>query len=273
MRISEAIKLDHADIDWQRRCAARARVEVRQVALPARPRQHPGRARALRRTRATGSARTHVDQSFFVSLRRRRLDRLRRSGDVPTALRRDRRRRRCAVPAAAARPPPHDWPSARCSVGTATASTSTRALPALSTYLGHLNPAYTYYYLSAAPRAARARRRNARRRPGGPAMTLIAPTLQAFFTDRLTKQLHASPRTIASYRDTLRLLLCFANDRTGNRAVGAGLGRPRRAADHRVPRPPRDRPAQQRTNPQPAAHRDPRRCSATPRCATPNTPR
>jgi hypothetical protein len=32
-------------------------------------------------------------------------------------------------------------------------------------------------------------------------MTPIAPTLQAFFTDRLTKQLHASPRTIASYRD------------------------------------------------------------------------
>jgi site-specific recombinase XerD len=46
-------------------------------------------------------------------------------------------------------------------------------------------------------------------------MTLIAPTLQAFFTDRLTQQLHASPRTIASYRDSLRLLLRFANDRTG----------------------------------------------------------
>jgi site-specific recombinase XerD len=46
-------------------------------------------------------------------------------------------------------------------------------------------------------------------------MTLIAPTLQAFFTDRLTQQLHASPRTIASYRDSLRLLLCFAQDRTG----------------------------------------------------------
>lgn len=46
-------------------------------------------------------------------------------------------------------------------------------------------------------------------------MTLIAPTLQAFFTDRLTKQLDASPRTIASYRDTLRLLLCFAHDQTG----------------------------------------------------------
>ena len=46
-------------------------------------------------------------------------------------------------------------------------------------------------------------------------MTPIAPTLQAFFTDRLTTQLHASPRTLASYRDSLRLLLCFANDRTG----------------------------------------------------------
>jgi site-specific recombinase XerC len=47
-------------------------------------------------------------------------------------------------------------------------------------------------------------------------MTLIAPTLQAFFTDRLTRQLQVSPRTVASYRDTLRLLLCFAQDRTGH---------------------------------------------------------
>ena len=46
-------------------------------------------------------------------------------------------------------------------------------------------------------------------------MTLIAPTLQSFFTDRLVRQLDASPRTIESYRDTLRLLLCFAQDNTG----------------------------------------------------------
>jgi site-specific recombinase XerD len=46
-------------------------------------------------------------------------------------------------------------------------------------------------------------------------MTAVAPTLQAFFTDRLTRQLQASPRTIASYRDTLRLLLGFIHDRTG----------------------------------------------------------
>jgi hypothetical protein len=47
-------------------------------------------------------------------------------------------------------------------------------------------------------------------------MTLIAPTLQAFFTDRLTQQRQASPRTIAAYRDALRLLLGFVHHRTGN---------------------------------------------------------
>ena len=46
-------------------------------------------------------------------------------------------------------------------------------------------------------------------------MTVIAPTLQAFFTERLIKQRDASPRTIASYRDTLRLLLNFVHDTTG----------------------------------------------------------
>ena len=46
---------------------------------------------------------------------------------------------------------------------------------------------------------------------GGPVMTLIAPTLQAFFTDRLAQQRQASPRTIAAYRDTLRLLLGFVH--------------------------------------------------------------
>ena len=46
-------------------------------------------------------------------------------------------------------------------------------------------------------------------------MTLIAPTLQAFFTDRLGKQRQASPRTIAAYRDTLKLLLTFVHQQTG----------------------------------------------------------
>jgi integrase/recombinase XerD len=46
-------------------------------------------------------------------------------------------------------------------------------------------------------------------------MTALAPTLQAFFTDRLIGQRQASPHTIAAYRDTLRLLLTFAAQRTG----------------------------------------------------------
>ena len=46
-------------------------------------------------------------------------------------------------------------------------------------------------------------------------MTLIAPTLQAFFADRLARERQASPRTIAAYRDTMRLLLTFVHHRTG----------------------------------------------------------
>lgn len=46
-------------------------------------------------------------------------------------------------------------------------------------------------------------------------MTSLAPLLQAFFTDRLQKQKQVSPETIASYRDTFRLLLCFAHKRLG----------------------------------------------------------
>ena len=46
-------------------------------------------------------------------------------------------------------------------------------------------------------------------------MTEIAPALQAFFTDRLITQRNSSPRTIAAYRDTFKLLLRFAHAQTG----------------------------------------------------------
>jgi site-specific recombinase XerD len=46
-------------------------------------------------------------------------------------------------------------------------------------------------------------------------MTILAPTLQAFFTERLATQRQASSNTVASYRDTFRLLLGFAQARTG----------------------------------------------------------
>ena len=46
-------------------------------------------------------------------------------------------------------------------------------------------------------------------------MTALAPTLQAFFTTRLTSQYGASPHTVAAYRDTWRLLLGYAAQTTG----------------------------------------------------------
>ena len=46
-------------------------------------------------------------------------------------------------------------------------------------------------------------------------MTALAPTLEAFFITRLIKEKGASPHTIAAYRDTFRLLLAFAQQRTG----------------------------------------------------------
>jgi len=46
-------------------------------------------------------------------------------------------------------------------------------------------------------------------------MSELAPTLQAFFTERLIRQRQVSAHTIASYRDTLRLLLTYTAARTG----------------------------------------------------------
>ena len=43
-------------------------------------------------------------------------------------------------------------------------------------------------------------------------MSSVAPTLQGFFTDRLLRQRQASPRTVTSYRDSLRLLLTWVRD-------------------------------------------------------------
>jgi len=51
-------------------------------------------------------------------------------------------------------------------------------------------------------------------------MSTLAPTLEAFFTERLARQRQASPKTISAYRDTLRLLLGFVQHRTGKAPSG-----------------------------------------------------
>lgn len=45
----------------------------------------------------------------------------------------------------------------------------------------------------------------------------LATLLESFFRNRLTKQRNASPSTIASYRDALRMLILFAAERTGRK--------------------------------------------------------
>jgi integrase/recombinase XerD len=48
------------------------------------------------------------------------------------------------------------------------------------------------------------------------ASPLLAPLVQNFFCQRLQAQQQASPHTLASYRDTLRLLLAFVAEQTGH---------------------------------------------------------
>jgi integrase/recombinase XerD len=55
-------------------------------------------------------------------------------------------------------------------------------------------------------------------------MSALAPTLQAFFTDRLIRERNASPHTIAAYRDTMRLLLGFASERLRKEPSKIDLG-------------------------------------------------
>ena len=88
-------------------------------------------------------------------------------------------------------------------------------MPLLSTYLGHVHPANTYWYLSAAPELLALVAGTPRRRRQRTAMSALAPIMEGFFTERLIGQRQASPHTVASYRDTFRLLLGFAQRRTG----------------------------------------------------------
>lgn len=45
--------------------------------------------------------------------------------------------------------------------------------------------------------------------------TMLPSLIERFFTQRLMQQRNVSPNTIASYRDTFRLLLRFASKRLG----------------------------------------------------------
>jgi len=149
MRISEAIKLDNTDIDWhQGVLLVRESKFNKSRYLPV----HDSTLDALERYVHTRDqlCPDPRDPSFFISLRRRRLD----DGAVHATF-----RRLCettGVGATAPVPPRlHDLRHTKAVttlLGWYREGVDVQArLPALATYLGHLNPAYTYYYLSAAP--------------------------------------------------------------------------------------------------------------------------
>jgi hypothetical protein len=102
-------------------------------------------------------------------------------------------------------------------------------------------------------------------------MSALAPTMQAFFTERLQRQRQASPNTIAAYRDTFRLLLAFAEQQIGKtpsqirvadldaELIGAFLIISSTSAPTAPPRATR-------------GWRRSARCLTTPRSGTPSTP-
>ncbi|MGO9975115.1 MAG: tyrosine-type recombinase/integrase [Solirubrobacteraceae bacterium] len=149
MRISEAIKLDRADIDWtdgvllvrESKFNKSRYLPVHHSTLQALERYAGVRDRLCRNPSAP---------SFFVSLRRARLD------DCAAQATFRRLCRQTGVGADAPFPPRlHDLRhtlAVRTLLGWYREGVDVQArLPVLATYLGHLNPVYTYYYLSAAP--------------------------------------------------------------------------------------------------------------------------
>jgi integrase/recombinase XerD len=149
MRISEAIKLDRTDIDWGEGALLVRDSKFnksRYVPLHASSLE----AMALYARRRDELCPEPVDLSFFVSLRRKRLD----SGAAQATFR--RLCQNAGVGADAPFPPRlHDLRHTRAVktlLGWYRDGVDVPSrLPALATILGHRDPSYTYYYLSAAP--------------------------------------------------------------------------------------------------------------------------
>ena len=211
MRVGEALRLDRADVSfaegrltvWRTKFKKSRHVPLSPSTLAALASYDQVRRRCCPRP---------ATARFFVS---------RRGGPVPYMALRDefvRLLERTGVPwrHAAQRPRIHDLRhsfSVRTLLGWYRSGADVGALmPRLSSYLGHSGAGVHLLVFECRPRADGARRRAARKR-GGPVMSALAPCLEAFFTERLGRQLQASPCTVGGYRDTFRLLSRFAAER------------------------------------------------------------
>src|SRR6266536_3576616 len=195
-----------------RRLDHRAPVEVREIPAGAPPGQHPRRPVRLRRAARPALAQTEEPDVFHLD--RRHPAPLRRLlQDVPEAGPSHRRGSRRTTPSQDPRHAPQlccPHPGRVVSGGRG----CRRPLATAGHVFGSPRPVLHLLVSLGRPRAAGLGRRASGSRAAGTAMSKLAPTLQLFFTERLAKQLQASPRTVTSYRDTFRLLLRFVQDRT-----------------------------------------------------------
>ena len=149
MRIGEAIRLDRADVDWKAGTLLVRRSKFDKTRLV------PVHQSTLAALEEHAHLRDQLcpnplEPGFFVSLRRKRLQ----DGAVHATFRRVCRA--TGVGAGAPFPPRiHDLRhthAVRTLLGWYRGGLDVHAqLPVLSTYLGHVRPVDTYYYLSAAP--------------------------------------------------------------------------------------------------------------------------
>ena len=236
MRVGEAIALDRGDVDLPAGLLARAARQVRQDPRAAAAPHHGRRAAPLPaaadrlHVRAAGTpALLHLPGRHPAAL-------LQRPRHVPAAW----SRRPGSTPrSASCRPRIHDLRhtfAVRSLLDAYAAGQDGQArLTLLSTYLGHVAPGQ---HLLVPVRRAR----TAGRRPGSGSsttwrsrpMSALAPTLQAFFTDRLIRQRHASA---AHHRRLPRHAggCCSASPPSApaRQPSAARPRRPRRAADRR----------------------------------------
>ena len=90
-----------------------------------------------------------------------------------------------------------------------------RRMPLLSTYLGHVDPASTYWYLEAVPELLELVGRRLEQLPGGARHDRARARAAGVLHRAADHPAQRSPQTIAAYRDTFRLLLRFAHEQTG----------------------------------------------------------
>ena len=256
MRVGEAIRLDRADIDWADARADDPGVEVRQDPHGARPGLHPHQPRPLRPHPQPALPAGRHGELLRLDGRHPADLRLRRAG-VPAAARPRGNRGRRRSPAAHPRPAPHLRGPHPARAGIRPGRTSKpgcrscRPIWAIAT--------------RARPTGTCRRHRNCWRWP--PASSSGHRRRHADDLDRPHPAglLHRAagqpaPRQPPDHRLLPRFAQAAARLRpAANRQAThrPGLGRPRRRADHRVPRSPRNRPAQHHQDPQPAADRDP----------------